>query len=386
MPHSPNTKPQVLVVGAGIVGASCAHHLAARGAEVTVLERAPHPAGGATAKSAAGIRHGFSHSENVRMSLHSARAFSSFEGLTGVNAGYRKVGYLFLVPEAGWADWQGQLEMQRSLGARAEALSIPELQARFPDLSTEGLGGASFGPDDGVVDPHAVTLGYLSAARRAGARVRLGTEVLELIQKKNVWVLHCNGETFHADAVVNAAGPFAGELGRRAGLNLPVLPTRRNVYVTAPLSDYPHPSPLMIDMGTGVWVRSEGERFIFGLSKLDEPPGDNQAVDWDWLEPTLTQALPRFPFLERAGLDARACWAGLYAITPDHLPILGEMPRAGGFFNACGFSGHGVQHSPATGLTIAEEILDGGAHSFDIQSFRFERFQKETVRLEQNVV
>ena len=201
-----------------------------------------------------------------------------------------------------------------------------------------------------------------------------------------MWVLRCNGETFHADAVVNAAGPFAGELGRRAGLDLPVLPTRRNVYVTAPLPGYPHPSPLMIDMGTGVWVRSEGERFIFGLSKLDEPPGDNQAVDWDWLEPTLTQALPRFPFLERAGLDARACWAGLYAITPDHLPILGEMPRAPGFFNACGFSGHGVQHSPATGLIIAEEVLDGGAHSFDIQSFRFERFQKETVRLEQNVV
>ena len=379
-------KLKVSVIGAGIVGASCTYHLAARGAEVTVLERAPQPAGGATAKSAAGIRHGFSHPENVKMSLHSARAFSRFEDLTGVDAGYRKVGYLFLVPEAGWADWQKQLEMQRALGARAEALSVSELRERFPDVSTKGLGGASFGPDDGVVDPHTVTLGYLSAARRVGARVRLEVEVLELTHKKNVWMLSCNGETFRADAVVNAAGPFAGELGRRAGLDLPVLPVRRNVYVTAPLPDYPHPSPLMIDMGTGVWVRSEGERFIFGLSKHDEPPGDNQAVDWDWLEPTLTQALPRFPFLERAGLDARACWAGLYAVTPDHLPILGEMPRAPGFFNACGFSGHGVQHSPATGLTIAEEILDGGARSFDIESFRFERFQKETVRLEQNVV
>ena len=177
---------------------------------MTVLERAPHPAGGATAKSAAGIRHGFSHPENVRMSLHSAQAFSNFEALTGVDAGYRKVGYLFLVPEAGWAAWGEQLEMQRTLGARSDVLNITDLQARFPDVSTEGLGGASFGPDDGVVDPHAVTLGYLGAARRAGARVRLGAEVLELTHKKNVWTLSCNGETFSRRRGRQRRGAFCG--------------------------------------------------------------------------------------------------------------------------------------------------------------------------------
>ena len=114
-------------------------------------------------------------------------------------------------------------------------------------------------------------------------------------------------------------------------------------------------------MATGVYLRSEGERFIFGLSNENEPAGDNQAVDWGWLEHTLGLALPRFPFLETAGLDRKACWAGLYAITPDHLPILGGISGTPGFYNACGFSGHGVQHAPATGLILAEEVLEGEA-------------------------
>ena len=152
------------------------------------------------------------------------------------------------------------------------------------------------------------------------------------------------------------------------------------------MPDFPHPTPLLIDLTTGVYLRSEGERFIFGLSNLQEPPGANEAVDWAWLEHTLELALPRFPFLETAGLDRKACWAGLYEITPDHLPILGRMEGEDGFYNACGFSGHGVQHAPASGLILAEEILDGGAHSFDITDFRIERFKEERARGEANIV
>jgi sarcosine oxidase subunit beta len=378
--------PHVVIIGAGIVGASCAFHLTRRGARVTVLERALQPATGSTGKSAAGIRHQFTHPENVKMSLYSTQEFRQFETLTGMDAGYRPVGYLFLVPPQLWPAWQAQAQMQLSLGAPVELLEPDELARRYPHIQTRGLAGASFGAADGVLDPHGITLGYFQAARHAGATTQFGVEVLALRPLGQRWLIRTNHGMFEADAVVNAAGAFSGEVGARAGLDIPVRPYRRNVYTTAPLAAYPHPSPLMIDMSTGVWLRSEGERFIIGLSNLQEPPGDNQAVDWAWLDHTLEQALPRFPFLERAGLDWRACWAGLYEITPDHQPILGEMPQAPGFFNACGFSGHGVQHAPATGLIVAEEVLDGQAHSFDITDFRIERFTQERVMLERNVV
>ena len=376
----------VAVVGAGIVGASCAYYLSERGARVTVLERAPAPASGSTAKSAAGLRHQFSHPENVKMSLYSAGVFGRFEKLTGYDAGYRKVGYLFLIPKNLTEAWAAQRAMQLGLGARVESLKTAETAARFPYLNLGGLAGSSFGPDDGVVDPHAVTLGFLAAARSNGANILLETEVLGLSQQAGVWRLETTNGTFSADAVLNAAGAFGGELGARAGLDVPVLPYRRNVYATAPVPDFAHPTPLVIDLSTGVYLRSEGERFIFGLSNLHEPPGDRQAVDWAWLEHTLDLALPRFPFLETAGLDRRACWAGLYEVTPDHLPILGLMPGVGGFYNACGFSGHGVQHAPASGLILSEEILDGAAHSFDITDFRVERFGEVRARGEVNIV
>lgn len=379
-------KPDVVVVGAGIVGASCAYALSIRGVNVTVLEGLPHPAGGSTARSAAGVRHAFSLPENVKMSLYSTQVFADFRGLTGVDAGYHKVGYLFLLPPERWAGWQEQNKMQRTLGARVEALSPEALRERFPYLEPSGIGGATFGPDDGVVDPHAVTLGFLKIAREQGTVLRLDTEVKALSHQRGRWRLETSTGSLSADVVVNAAGAWAKELAARAGFALPVLPYRRNVYVTTPLSNFPHPTPLTIDMATGVWLRSEGERFIFGLSNPDEPAGDQVAVDWGWLEHTLERALPRFPFLEDAGLDVRACWAGLYAITPDHLPLLGRMVGVPGWINACGFSGHGVQHAPATGLITAEEVLEE-SHTFDLRPFRAERFVDEPIAgIETNVV
>jgi sarcosine oxidase subunit beta len=376
----------ITIIGAGIVGASCAYYLAKRGANVTVLERANQPATGSTAKSAAGIRHQFTHPENVKMTLFSAKVFSEFGALTGYDAGYKKVGYLFLLSKDMIESWVNHQKMQQGLGCRVQGLDLRETAEIFPYLNLDGLAGSSLGPDDGTVDPHAITLGFLDAAKKRGATVKLEHEVLEFKRQNNQWVLLTNKGRLEADIIVNAAGAFSGEVGKRAGLEIPVLPYRRNIYATSPVTHFPHPTPLIIDMTTGVYLRSEGERFIFGLSNHDEVAGDNQAVDWHWLEHTLELALPRFPFLQEAGLDRKACWAGLYEITPDHIPILGRMPGAENFYNACGFSGHGVQHAPATGLILSEEILDGASHSFDITDFRYERFSQQQARVEANIV
>lgn len=376
----------VLVIGAGIVGASCAFHLAARGADVTVLERAAVPATGSTGRSAAGIRVQFSHPQNVAMSVHSMAAFDAFAERHGIDSGYRRVGYLFLLPEDHLASWHAQQEMQRNAEARVESLTPRQVADRFPYLDVAGVAEGSLGHDDGVLDPHGVTSGYLASAKNLGARLRFGEEATGVTRRRGAWHVRTDRGSVVADAVVNAAGPQAAHVAGLAGMRLPVEPVRRVVYVTAPMPQVPKPTPLIVDVATGVYLRSEGERFMFGRANLDEPPGENHAVDWNWLEPTLELALPRFPFLAAAELDHRACWAGLYAMTPDHLPILGAMPGASGWHNACGFSGHGVQHAPATGHLIAEEVLDGGASSFDLTDFRYDRFERPRAAVEQNVV
>lgn len=377
----------VLVIGAGIVGAACAFELAARGARVTVLERESSPATGSTARSAAGLRHQFSLPVNVAMSRYGADVFADFQARIGADAEFRRVGYLFLIPEAAVEAWRAQNRMQRAHGSRSVLLESEEAARRFPWLSWDGVAAASFGPDDGVLDPHGATLGYLAAARACGARLVTDAPVTGLEPRAGRWRAVTGAGAFEADAVVNAAGPYAAEIGALAGLELPVVPSRRNVYVTAPLPGFAHhPTPLTVDVATGVYLRSEGQRFLFGLSNPAQEPGYDLSVDWAWLEETLERALPRFPELERAGLDRRACWAGLYAITPDHLPILGRAPGLEGFVNAVGFSGHGVQHAPATGRIVAEELLDGTVASFDVAPFRLERFAAAPRPLEANIV
>ncbi len=375
----------VVIIGAGIIGASIAYHLSKLGLNVTLLERNPNPAMGSTAKSAAGIRHQFSHIQNIKMSQYSAKEYANFEQLTGRSANYRKHGYLFLIDKNLEKDWQKQMKLQRSLGVELEYLSANETKKRFAYINTEGLVGSSLGHDDGIVEPNAITFGYIKAAKALGARLFLDTEVLSLNYKNNQWQIKSKKQDFIADAIINAAGPNAANIAKMANLNIPVLPYRRNIYITGPIKDFKHPSPLIIDMTTGVYLRSEGERIIFGLSNHDEIAAFNETVDWDWLEHNLSLALPRFPFLNHAGLDYKSCWAGLYAITPDHFPILGKMPNSS-FYNAVGFSGHGVQHAAAVGKILAEEVTKNTVTSFDINDFRFERFSRKKQIYEHNIV
>jgi sarcosine oxidase subunit beta len=186
--------------------------------------------------------------------------------------------------------------------------------------------------------------------------------------------------------VVNCAGAWAGEVAKLAGLDVPVLPYRRNIYMTTPFPQIPGPIPLTIDVGSGFYMRKEGESILMGASNPDEPSSFNTTVDWDWLDAVLEAGLGRFPILESAGLAEAQCWAGLYEITPDHHPILGRHPDLEGYIDASGFSGHGIMHSPATGMLIAEEILDGRAHTIDIDPLRISRFAQGALRAERNVI
>ena len=378
----------VVIVGAGIVGASIAYHLAVRGCtDVTILEQAEAEVTGSSARSLAGVRHQFSDAVNIRLSLYSAARIRNFAEEVGGHAGFHQVGYLLLVDDpATWEQYRQAAALQRSLGARVELLTPEEAAGFVPETVTAGLLGATFGPDDGYCDPHGIATGYLGRARELGVRLRRATPATGIrVAGGRVTAVETPGGTLGCDVVVNAAGCWAGDVGALAGLDIPVRPYRRCVYMTEPFALIPGEIPLTIDVGSGYYMRKEQESLVFGLSNPDEPPGYNLDVDWAWLETVLEAGLRRFPILEQARLVERRCWAGLYEITPDHMPVLGRHPDLPNYLDASGFSGHGVMHSPATGLLLAEEILDGHAHTIDIDDLRITRFREQRLRAERNI-
>jgi sarcosine oxidase, subunit beta len=368
--------PQVAIIGAGIVGAATAFLLARRGVDVDLLEAAAAPATGSTGRSAAGLRHQFTLPANVAFSRFGAERYARFAEEVGADAGFRRVGYLFLVPPEQSDAWRADRVMQEAAGVRIEHLSPEELARRAPYLSTDGVAFGSFGPDDGVLDPHAATLGYLTAAQAAGARLHVATPVTGLKAHAGGWQVESGDARWRVDRVVNAAGAWAGGVAALAGASLPVVASRRDVFVTGPVHGLALPTPLVIDAATGVWWRSEGERLLIGRSNPNEAPGFRSGVDWAWFEVVLAAALPRFPFLSEVGLDRRASWWGWYEVTPDHLPAIGEAPDAPGLFHVAGFSGHGVQHAPAAAHAVTSLILAGNGGGFDLTPFDPARFAR----------
>jgi len=373
-----------LVIGAGIVGAAAAYRLAERGLRVRVLEASDAPATGSTGRSAAGVRVQFTSEINVRLSWAGIEEYRTFEERYGASSGYRPQGYLFLVPEHGWQRHAQGVALQREVGVPVEVLE-PAAAGEHVPFDPDGVYRATYGPADGVVDPHAITTTYLQRARELGAGLHLDTPVRSAHRADGAWTLATPEGAFEAPIVVNAAGAWAGRVAASAGLRLPVEPVRRMVFVTGPTSEA-HAYPLTVDVASGVYLRSEGRRLLFGRSNPDEPPGFREGVDWDWLDVTLEAALPRFPFLERFGLDRRASWWGYYEVTPDHDAIVGRHPDAEGWIDAAGFSGHGVQHAAMVGRLVAEEAVDGRATTLDLGPLRHGRFEQGSAAREANIV
>jgi sarcosine oxidase, subunit beta len=383
---STRVKADVLIIGAGIMGASCAFRLSERGLKVVMLEAQEAPAMGSTGRSVAGVRVQYTEEVNARLSWESIQEYQHFQDLYGEDAGYRPIGYLFLVPPERWSEHLESVALQERIGAPVKVLTVEEEQSLVA-FDTSGIAGTTHGPSDGVVDPHSVTFIYLRLAKERGAAIYLQTSLTGAKRVGNSWQVETPKGIFEAEYLVNAAGSWAGEVAKRAGLEVevPVQPVRRMVYATAP-TPWQHVYPLTIDLVSGFYLRSEGQRILFGKSNPDEPPGFSEGMDWNWFEPTISVGLERFPWLEEARLDSSACWWGYYEVTPDHNPILGRLPGVENWINVAGFSGHGVQQAPAVGRIIAEELVLGRAQSINIDPLRITRFSTARQSRERNII
>ncbi len=381
------TSADVVIVGGGAVGVSAAYHLSSAGAgRVLLLERADALGTGSTGACAGGFRHQFSSRINVELSLASVPMIVGFSEEHGLPLDVARDGYLFLVrTEGGWAAFREAAALQCSLGVDAQLLTPQEAAEIAPGIAVEGLVGATFCRDDGIADPGGLTQGYATAARRAGAEIVLGTDVTAIeVRGGRAVGVRTKGGVVEAGVIVNAAGPWAGALAASAGVELPLEPIPRMVVTTGPFDGMPSRRTLVIDAATSYYFHKEGDGVLTGMGGTDEVPSFDLAVDHRFVEDELLPTAVRvFPPIEHAGIANM--WAGLYEMTPDRHPIIGESPVPG-LLLANGFSGHGFQHAPIVGKLLAELVLDGRAHTVDIASLAFDRFARGDLVVEGHVV
>jgi sarcosine oxidase subunit beta len=380
------TSADVVIIGAGVIGTSIAYHLAKMGAQNTVvLERESMLGMGSTGKCAGGIRQQFSTEVNIRLAMESVRFLESFREELDADPEFRQNGYLFLATtEEEVTAFRQNVALQRSLGLEVEILSPPEAKDLVPALNVEDVLLATYCPTDGYADPHSVLQGFAKGARRLGVEMCTDTEATAIERKAGkVRAVATSQGRIETPVVVDAAGPWLAVAGRMAGIELPVLPYRRQVFVTHPFPAIPDPVPMVIDFQPSFYFRKEGPGVLMGMTDDEEPPSFNTHVDWDFLAQVVEKAIHRAPILEQAGfMDG---WGGLYAVTPDDNPILGPLPELEGFICAGGFSGHGFMLAPATGRAIAELILEGKS-TVDISALSINRLREGREFREEQVI
>ncbi|MCJ7584068.1 MAG: FAD-binding oxidoreductase [Anaerolineales bacterium] len=385
----------IVIIGGGVMGASTAYHLAARGQKnILLLEKEEFFGQGATGRCAGGVRYQFSTEINVRLSLESLPMLERFKDEIGQEINFQKCGYLFVLTKLEDVEYfRRNVELQRKLGVQTEWLSGDETRQRVPLMRFEDALAGTFNPKDGLVDPNSVVMGYVGAAQRMGVEALNNVEVTGLkasprgsargVEGGKVEGVETNKGFIATRAVVNAAGPWAGIIGKMAGVHIPITPLRRQMLTTTPLPELPPDFPFVIDFAQSLYFHREGDGLLTGMSNPNEMPGFDQNVNEDFELVNLDAATARMPMLEKAGLVSH--WAGLYEVTPDAHPIFGSTPVEG-FYLVGGFSGHGFMHGPVSGKLMAEYILDGKFQSVDVSLLDLARFEEKREIREYNVV
>lgn len=387
--HNPSlpTRAEVVIIGGGVMGASTAYHLAKRGLkDIVLLEKEEFFGQGSTGRCAGGIRHQFSTGINIELSLKSLAMLHNFQQETGQAIDIKRCGYLFLLATPSHVQqFERNVALQNQHGVRSQLLTVEQIARRVPLLNVDGIIGGSYCADDGIADPSGVVNGYIAAAREHGARALNNVTVTGLdVRAGAISAVHTTAGTIQTTTLVNAAGPWSAPIAAMAGIDLPVTPERQQILVTTPMPAVPDDFPFIIDFGQRLYFHREGAGLLTGMSIVGEPPTFEQTVNPAWTLHHMDKAMERLPIMETAGKLTE--WAGLYEVTPDAHPIIGPIASVPGFYAVTGFSGHGFMHGPIAGLLVAEQILDGAAHTLDITALRAERFAEGQLIKEFNVV
>jgi glycine/D-amino acid oxidase-like deaminating enzyme len=369
-----STIPDVVIVGGGIMGSAAAYYLCrgAKGVNVTVVERDPSYSLASTTLSMANARIQFSLIQNIQVSQFCFEVLERFEQEMAVDGpvdiALRREGNLFLVDGHGRAGAQAAYGLQQRLGAPVQWWTADQVRQAYPLYEPGGM-EATFGPADGHFDAYAVLMGYKAKARALGAAY-IHDEVAEVLAARGRirGVRLKSHQVIDAPVVINCAGAWCTRVAATCGVDLPVLPVRRQVFALDTAVKPAGPLPLTV-LPSGLYFRTEtGGTILIGKSFADDPVGFDFSCDhkrfYDDLWPELADFVPAFE-----ALKLMRGWAGLYAVnTLDHNAIVGPWPTIEGFYLANGFSGHGLQQAPAVGRYLSERIL-GQTVTLDLSAF-----------------
>jgi glycine/D-amino acid oxidase-like deaminating enzyme len=381
----PNTA-DIVIIGGGVMGASAAYHLAKHGMKnIVLLEKEDFFGTGATGRCAGGVRYQFSTEINIRLSLKSLPMIERFEDELDQPVNYRKCGYLLIATnEKDALAFRHNVELQNTLGVHTQLLDGDEVRARLPLMRFEDALAGTFNQEDGIVDPNSVVAGYISAAQKMGVKALTRAEVTGIcVSGDQVEAVETAQGLIQTRMILNAAGPWAGQIGQMAGVQIPIVSIRRQMFTTNRLEEIPEDFPFVIDFAQSLYFHREGEGLLIGMSNQAEKPGFDQNIDEEFEFVNLEAAVERLPLLERASRASH--WAGLYEVTPDAHPIFGGSNLKG--FTICGgFSGHGFMHGPIAGKLMSEYILDGKFSTLDVSMLDLARFEEDRLIKEYNVV
>ncbi len=380
------TRADAVVIGGGIIGVAVAFYLARQKyGQIVVVEKEPFLGAGSTCKAAGGIRAQFSNAVNIQMSMLSEQCFVRFKEEVGYEALYDQVGYLFLMTsDEEVKEFTAHHALQRSLGLNAVLLKPEDIPQYAPHVRLDDVKLGTFCKDDGLGDPNEFLSGYEHAIRDMGVEIAMETAVTGFAMngRKTMGVKTSKGD-IACPLVINAAGAWAGEVGKLAGADVKVLPYRRQIVTTGELDFIKPYFPMVVDVASGLYCHKESKGMLLGWADKNVKPSFDVSIDPDYTDAILERALDRIPQLETAEIANK--WAGLYETTPDHRAIIGWEPSVEGMFLVTGFSGHGFMHAPAAGIVTAEMVA-GKKPSIDISSLSPERFGQGAMVEETNVI
>jgi sarcosine oxidase, subunit beta len=366
----------IIIIGAGVMGASIAFHLARRNAGRIVVLDKDHAGSGGSGRSSALIRMHYSFPAEVQLALVSLKMFEHWREIVGEGGEFRKTGFVRIVHPSETERLKQNIAMQRAFGAHVELIDRQQLQELEPDWSVDEVELAAYEPDSGYGDGNVVANDFLSCARELGATYLSKTPVHAfMIESGKIRGVSTSAGEIHAPVVIAATGPWTRPLLRHAGFDAPIEPEYHQVAI---LKNAPgmKAGSACIDSVTATYFRSDGsDKFLVGDfygKRPADPDNFPQRASEVELEEIIERAARRVPKLENA--EVMRGVTGIYDMTPDSRPLLGAVPGVEGLYICAGFSGMGFKISPAIGLVMSELILDGAATTVNISAFHPARF------------
>ncbi len=379
------TSYDAIVIGGGILGVSIAYELARAGMKnICVLEK-HYLASGSTGRCGGGFRQQWSTEHNTQLAMDSVKRLEGLEQELEYNCEMFQGGYLILAhTDADVAQFEKNVAMQRRLGLDVNMVDPAEAKKIVPHLDTSLIKKATWCPKDGHINPFLLTQGYANAAKRLGVDVHLWTDVTSIMKKSNVFFVMTNtGFTYQAPIVFNCAGGFAREIGKMLNVDIPVDPYRHEILVTEPVERLWN--PMVISFTVGLYARQEANGgVVMGCGDPNEPVGTYVGSSMHFMYDMSKRFTTLFPKLGNLRIVRQ--WAGLYEMTADAQPILGPVDEVQNFYQASGFSGHGLMLAPAVAMYMAKMVTTGEVHP-EIQGLRASRFKgMKEVHREKSVV